>query len=808
MKAIKRLILPFLLFCSSVLFGAELVITVVDDDLGIPLEGAKIVSQDGKTILCDSRGRAVVEVPENRTVILQVTYPGYENKRLAVQSSVKEYKVQLRLGGVMQARELVIEEQRPDTSETVIGRSVGISGRDLTRQAESGLMEDVMRAVKLLPGVGYVGGYMAMPSVRGGEPEDVTAVFDGFYVERPYHWGGAFSIFDPKMVESAQLSHGVFSARYGQTISGFLNIKSKKPSKDTASAELAISSSAANLNLSFPLGKMGGMALMGRVTYWDPFIEAAKLFYEEVNYITTAPYIRSSALCAYWDFSTDLSLNLNGFFGGDGIGVHYKDYMDDDVFEARFAWDNKIGFLASSLNYSPRQELLLKTTLGVGLLQSDLDGKTHSYNSDTDTNDDITLYLSDITINLQGRFDVDLELGKGFIFSAGIEEKYSRWKRDQYFYISGRNIDLDIGNDDDTEVLPSERNLDIMNHGFFSSLYSLVEYTSENNRLGVELGIRADHFLLSGEDFTLKGIPVVNPRINVNYKLLEDVSFINLLTVTAGSGLFSTVNSDLQNISGADNIRETEATQNRSWTSVVGARVDFTGFTFTLEGYIKNVFNRAYSELAPVDISDPQPPRWSNYFFDGKAFIWGFDLMLQKMDSRYWDGWISYSYIDAKYKNPQSTSRSENSGDWYYPNFHRFHTLNIIVNYKPVPAVHLNTRFSLASGIPIPKTEAIIPDPLYSDAPPPWVRIQAYDDHSRAGLVLPLDVKLSLFSFNKEGKVQREIYFSFENLLSLAYTPAGPKDFDENTGRETPAYSMVSYDLPIPLLAFGLKWSF
>jgi hypothetical protein len=802
---LKRLIVFCLFFCASALFGAELVITVIDEDLGVPLEGAKVILWDGKEITCNAQGKAVMEAPEGRTVIIRITYPGYETKRLAVQSGVREYRVLLRLGGIMQARELVVEEQRPDTSETVAGRSVGISGRALTRQAETGFVEDVMRAVKLLPGVGYVGGYMAMPSVRGGEPEDVTAVFDGFYVERPYHWGGAFSIFDPKMVESAQLSHGVFSARYGQTISGFLNIQAKKPSKDTASAELAVSSSAANLNLSFPLGQQGGMALMGRVTYWDPFVETAKLFYEEVRYITKAPYIRSSALCGSWDFSTNLSLNLNGFFGGDGVAAHYEDYAQGDIFEANFAWDNKIGFLISSLHYSPRQNVLLKTTLGVGLLQSDLDGKTHSYNYETDTNDDRIIFISDATFNVQGRFDVDWEWSNGMIFSAGIDEKYSRWNRDQYLFWQGRNISDDSGDGDD-QVGPFSRELNILNQGFSSSLYSLVEYTTDNRRLGVEAGVRLDHFLLSGNDFLLRGIPVVNPRVNVTYNLLEEKSIINLLTITAGTGLFSSVNSALQNVSGINNIDELAATQNRSWTSVLGTKIDFTGFTFTLEGYIKNVFNRAYSIPAPEDIT--KPTRWDNYFFDGKAFIWGFDCMLQKMDSRYWDGWISYSYINAKYKNPQSTAREQNSGDWYYPNFHRFHTLNIIFNYKPVPAVHLTTRFSLASGIPIPKTAAIYQEEAAPPLPPVWKRDLVYDDYYRAGLVLPLDIKLAFFSYHKDGKVQREIYLSFENLLSVVYTPKGRTDFDPNTGRETPAYSLVSYDLPLPLMTFGFKWSY
>jgi hypothetical protein len=182
--------------------------------------------------------------------------------------------------------------------------------------------------------------------------------------------------------------------------------------------------------------------------------------------------------------------------------------------------------------------------------------------------------------------------------------------------------------------------------------------------------------------------------------------------------------------------------------------------------------------------------------------------MLQKFDSRYWNGWISYSYINARYRDPKSTALSRNEGDWYYPSFHRFHTLNFIVNYKPVKTVNLMTRFSFASGIPLLRTAEITDDDEVPGPPPPYKRIQVYDDNSRASLVIPLDIKLSFFSFNKNGKVKRELYLSFENLLSLVYRASGAKDFDENTGRETSGSRIASYDLPIPLITFGIKWSY
>ena len=785
MNLIKPVILCFL-FCSiaalgaNSAFGEELTIIVIDEDLEIPLEGAMIVSWDGKELFCDSAGKAVLEVPGDRSVIVRISYPGYEGSRVVLRPGISEYTATLRLSGIMEAQELVVEANRPGSSETVSGQSIAISGRELARQSETGIVEDVMQAIKLLSGVGYVGSYTTMPSIRGGEPDDITAVFDGFYVERPFHWGGAFSIFDPKMVESAQLSHGVFSARYGHTISGLLDIHAKNPSTDMTELTMSLSTSAANLSLSFPFAKSGGMVLMGRVTYWDPFIELAKFFFEEIQLVSRAPYIRSAALGASYDLTSDLSLSVNGFFGVDGIKAVYE-VTDLD-------WKNWISFLTLGLNYSPRQNILFRTRLGAGFYQNDMNGIVLDEIGEMWTGDEKMLF-SDNTANAQARFDLDWDLGGGFLFSAGIEERYSRWERSRR--VSRKN---------DNPVYA----INILNQGLTSSLYAVMEYKSADRRFGVEAGVRGDHFLLLGEDFVLNGIPVVNPRLNLSYNVLENTWIINTLTLTAGTGLFSSVNNILQNISGRNGVDPLAETQNLSWNSVIGAKIDFSGgYSFTLEGYIKRVFRRAYTE-----ISEELNVRESDYFFDGEAFIWGFDFMLQKFDSRYLDGWISYSYIDAKYRDPQCSSDSRNLprnyGGWYYPSFHRFHTLNIIINYKPVPSVQIMTRFGLASGVPVPLLKKL----NYGGDPPRYWGDYVYDDMSRTGINIPLDIKLSFFGFNENGKVQREIYVSIENILSIFYKPKGWTGIDRNTGEETSWNTLATYELPIPMLTFGFKWSY
>jgi hypothetical protein len=244
----------------------------------------------------------------------------------------------------MQGRELVIEAARPETNETKTGRSVAISEQELVRTAEIGIIEDVMSSIRLLPGVGYTGIFGAMPSIRGGDPGDLMASYDGFYLENPYYWMGGVSIFDPKMVSSERFSHGVFSSRYGHTISGLLEITSKQPSTTETEMELAVGSSAASLNLSLPLNGRGGILFMGKVTYWDTLIWTAqglsRIIDNEtlnmINAIKRSPYIRSAALSANYRISPDIDWRLNGFFGSDGVAFNRLGFNSPPFRAGRF----------------------------------------------------------------------------------------------------------------------------------------------------------------------------------------------------------------------------------------------------------------------------------------------------------------------------------------------------------------------------------------------------------------------------------------------------------------------------------------
>jgi hypothetical protein len=855
----KKITLLIALFTALVpLFARDVEIVILDTDLDLPLEGAVIRSWDGREYICDEAGKATVTVPDDRQAVIQAAYPGYESGRLMVTLGTRRFTLGLRLAGIMEGRELVIEASRPGTSETRTGRSVAVTERQIAQTGEIGLIEDVMTTIKLLPGVGYTGMFNALPSIRGGEPGDMSASLDGYYIDNPYHWGGGFSIFDPRMVQSAQLSHGVFSTRYGHTISGLLEVSAKKPSSTETEFEIGANTSAANFNLSLPLGK-GGVLFMGRVTYYDPVVAIAKEMaksipeLEVINAVRVAPYIRSGAITFDWRFLDNLELQSTAFWGMDGIGVSYKNGPETvdglasstDMF---FDYANYQGFITGGLSWNPRNDMLLKTTLGTGYHQGKIDADIRSYVSKEFSSDFITKYpfvglpgakyefepknlIKEDALNItaQGRLDYDWSLGEGTLFAAGVQEMFNNFtdSADVNIHMESWFNDLSPGDqalidqqlnsfqsfyDSLRVIYPAAYSTRVENRLFSTSAYALMEYGNPGKPFGAELGLRLDHFLLAGKGFSASTIPVLNPRLNLDFNAFKDRGIFQSLDFSAGTGLFSSIN-DL--VVMADERYDLGGKKPaRSWTTVLGTKMDFTGgLSFNIEGYYKYVFDRAYIliDSGGGNIS-PEP------YTDGEGRIAGFDLMLQKHQSRFWDGWISYSFNWAKHRDPHGGSGVGFSGgtrgdDWYFPSYHRFHNLNLVLNIKPVPTINFYTRFGFASGTQLAKIVGPITSyPVYVLEEGMFIekyyRLTEPDENNRTTPSLPLDFKFSILGGNETGKTRYEVYVALENALALLYNAQGNTSFNAYTGKEDTGSNSASYELPIPIPSFGFKLSY
>ena len=859
----------FLLFFFSLIqvFARDVTVRVIDADLDIPLEGATIRARDGSEYKCNHEGIAVIKAPDDRQLVIQILYPGYETETALIPLTTSSIDIFLGLSGVIQGKELVIEAQKPGSNETKTGRSVAISGREVAQSGEIGIIEDVMSAIKLLPGVGYTGIFNAQPSIRGGFPGDMSASLDGFYISNPYFWGGGFSIFDPHMVQSAQLSHGVFSVRYGHTISGLLEIVSKNPSPEETQFELGVNSSTANFNLSLPLFGKGGLLFIGRITYYDPVVELAKLFTDIVpelavaDYIKQAPYIRSGIITSNYRFTSDLELRTTAFFGMDGLSAFFEnssrtDLLNSDTF-MDMEYTNFKGFFTSGLSWNPRNDMLLKLTVGTGFEEQNIRGEMEyniydKYFSDdflnkykilfafTEQPEDKYQFYSNMQIsqstllfNAQGRIDYDWKIADMFLLSLGVQEMYNLYRTKGDQRISGETLFTRLGEDDQNKLKAKYQDIpqavwdriivnapmqyvpDLENSLFTTSGFLLSEFNSGNNKVKAELGLRMDHFYLAGRGFNVSSEPVLNPRLNVDINILKNTGIFNSLDISLGTGLFSSINENV--FYAEERYKISVMKPNRSWTSILGIRFEFPeSLSLNIEGYYKYIYDRMY---IPVSLTvnndlDIQPQ------FDGEGTVWGLDIMIHKVQSRFWDGWISYSYNWTKYRDPQGSiggiglSGGSRGSDWYYPQFHRFHNLNLVFNFKPVQNINLYLRFGFASGVQFARRYGDKPESypvlIYEEEKfiEKYYWPSVLDENNRTSASLPMDIKFSIFGSSKSGKTRYEVYIAIENVLALLYTAQGNTSFNSYTGEIDTGSNSASYELPIPVPSFGFKLSY
>ncbi len=94
---------------------------------------------------------------------------------------------------------------------------------------------DPIRAIQVLPGVVSTSDLSASLHVRGGSSDQDLILLDGVPVFSPFHLGGFFSVFNPDMVDRAELQSGGFPAEHGGRVSSVLAVET-----DPGNGELAV----------------------------------------------------------------------------------------------------------------------------------------------------------------------------------------------------------------------------------------------------------------------------------------------------------------------------------------------------------------------------------------------------------------------------------------------------------------------------------------------------------------------------------------------------------------------------------------
>lgn len=117
---------------------------------------------------------------------------------------------------------------------------------------------EVYWSIKSLPGTGSTGD-MAPIYPRGGSPKENITLLDKTSIHHPFHQenvgGGLFSIFDPVIFRQVDIYLGGFPARYSNSLSSIVDIKTKYKSPERLMGSFGLNNVSFNTAIEYPISK-------------------------------------------------------------------------------------------------------------------------------------------------------------------------------------------------------------------------------------------------------------------------------------------------------------------------------------------------------------------------------------------------------------------------------------------------------------------------------------------------------------------------------------------------------------------------
>ena len=842
----KNVFAILMIFVPALLFAGNLKVSVTDRELEFPLEGVRVSVRGNPSVNAqtDENGEAVLDLPEAfSSGEIEAALPGYQIAVAPFSSSDDSVSIAMSISNVLEGQTLVVNRAVPEETDEKPGVATAISQETMHATASMGILEDCMASVRTLPGVAYSGAWGTEPSIRGAEPREFSCLLDGMYTLFPWHFGGGVSIFNPTMVKSIKLSNGIFSAKYGRASSGILEATTIKPDYEQFHLNLGLAATSADAFAQIPFGKnVGGMILGAHLTYLEPLFALYKATGSTaLDMIERPPYIRDFFIKANFTPKPELDIAFTGFFGSDGMTMDQTETKDLLKTNVRMDYDiwQALGIL--NIKYLASDKLLFRGSLGYNGTYEDMQQKS-TENGSVKYNDEFVRKYGEIypsvkyggSYNLSnleneyhekinnhlftGRFDTELQLSERNRLDLGLDEciSTSQVKELQDYYV-------DIGNGDSRLFKKTKWLSDINGNNLLSNAaYASWNYGKEKDLIQTELGLRFEHMCLFNTDdnFCLNLIPSVSPRASITVTPFKDIGLLDRAGFTVGTGLFTSVQRDIVLATKDMGLKNFDMHPNRAIFAVLGANAALTnGWNFKLETYYKHYLSRVYG----YSIATPETGYAdSNIVFkdNGKGHIFGVDTMVEKKAGDKWDGYISYSFVYSRMKNPASVrpndyvdSMSSNAplDEWYYPRYHRFHTLNVVSNWHFKKDWTLTVKGTLATGAPKEETGDVTCYAAKMDdgtVIQRYSRSSFYSDTLRTQISCPIDIRLSHQWTSHGGRAKWEFYFAVQDLFVNLYSPKGEKSFNKYTGEPSENKESIDFSIGMPIPSLGIKVQF
>lgn len=537
--------------------------------------------------------------------------------------------------------------------KTVISKQE-ISAKQLQVFSSRTMFADISDSIKLLPGVVGGGEFDANMYIRGGGPDELLYVVDDHFFgnggrrDGATAFGGRLTRINSKLVDRLTFYSGGTPARYGNALSGVLDVTYKTGSTTKTSFDFDQNMTELNWVGQGPIeqGKSSWLAAYKR-TYYDL---VAGLFFPAG---TQVPYLANFYGKYYNELTPDQKLIISYDNTSDGAHLSEESFKKFSDATGSLSYDN------NSQDFNAWLESTWATTsttkLGVGYAESTLHAET-----------------------AQNATSTSVRLGRKR-YSVGGEWTYSgieHHKLNSGVYVFLQRISLY----ENTLLSPGSffgqtttQNY-INDYGPVNSTYYAV-YTQDEWQVLPELAINAG--IRHEKVPSLTQGSVLQPRVTAYIGDRQKTAL--MLSVGRFTDFdFELFDNKLVDLAPRQAIHYVVGVEQHSGDQWLGR----------IETYYKD-----YSQMVDAT-QNAQTGEVLGYNNDGKGTAYGIEFFLQKSEPSKvpgtWSGWISYSLSRVQSYTP--------SRGWYSPPQDVTHVLNITGDYQWGEKLKLLTTFSISTG--------------------------------------------------------------------------------------------------------------
>ncbi|WP_108869442.1 carboxypeptidase-like regulatory domain-containing protein [Aquimarina aquimarini] len=610
-----------------------------DASTNSPLPYATITIESTKTgtITNDDGFFQLGMIGKNESISIQ--YVGYKTKILDAASFTTSTcpRIPLLTESTSLGEVLIVEyittgiDKNIDGSLTISNDELGI----LPGQSEP----DILQSVQLIPGINSPDETASGIQIRGGSPDQNLVLWDNIKMYNTGHFFGMFSAFNPNVIKSAKIFKGGADPKYGDRVSGVIDISSEEEVPEKFNGGAGINGTHADMFIKVPVGKALGLVLSGRRSYTDSFETPTYKALSEKVFQNTKIAENPNQIPTEEDEEEEdeESIAKNNFFFYDTSAKLIIDASDNDkILISGILTDNNLTFEVNNEEDLITDDLEIKNEGGSiswqGTKMNNLHHHLKAYYSKFDS-DYLFTERQELEIEERSvRKNTVKDIGADFNITYDLDSKNSFMLGYQF---SSTDVVYTVTREGEFEN-PIDESDNVKNKA--NTLYANYKFSPKNKSF-INLGIRSSSYSVVDKVY-------IEPRANIEYPITRflRIKATGELRYQPISQLveFEDTQLRLENnlwIHANENIPVLESTQFSG-----GILFSKKGWNFEIDGYYKNIdgltsitsgFNTINSELST-----------------GESEILGVDVLLKKKLKNF-RTWVGYTFNDVKYTFPE-----------------------------------------------------------------------------------------------------------------------------------------------------------